>query len=103
MLLITPLFGQSGFFRHYGNNDEVITWKHFPHYRSFVMGIHRLMFNDLLLPRIGCWTNRLVNGDLTRHEARVTPLMMSSPLTAILLSYTGVVLPRNLDKSLWLI
>ena len=63
-------------------HDDVIKWKHFPRYWSFVRGIHRSPVNSrhkgqwrgaLMFYLICAWTNRWVNnreaGDLRRHQA----------------------------------
>ena len=63
-------------------HDDVIKWKHFPHYWPFVRGIHRgpvnslhkdqwrgaLMFS-LICARIKGWVNNCEAGDLRRHLA----------------------------------
>ena len=61
-------------------HDEVIKWKHFPRYWSFVRGIHRSPVNSphkgqwrgtLMFSLVCTWTNGWVNtcraGDLRRH------------------------------------
>ena len=74
------------------HHDDVIIWKHFPGYWSFVRGIHRWPVNSphkgqwreaLMFSFICAWTNRWVNngdaGDLRRHRAHygVTVMMKS--------------------------
>ena len=62
-------------------HDDVIKWKHFPRYWSFVQGIHRSPVNSLhkgqwrgalMFYLIWTWTNGWVNnretGDLIRHR-----------------------------------
>ena len=62
-------------------HDDVIKWKHFPRYWSFVWGIHRSPVNSthkgqwrrvLMFYLICAWTNGWVNtrdvGDLRRHR-----------------------------------
>ena len=64
------------------NHDNVIKWKHFPHYWPFVRGIHRWPVNSphkgqwrgaLMFSLICAWINSWVNnrgaGDLKRHHA----------------------------------
>ena len=62
------------------SHDDVIKWKHFPHYWPFVRGIHRspvnsphkgqwrgvLMFS-LICAWANCWANHRDAGDLRRH------------------------------------
>ena len=63
-------------------HDDVIKWKHFPHYWPFVRGIHRWPVNSphkgqwcgaLLFFFICAWMNGCVNnreaGDLRRHHS----------------------------------
>ena len=63
-------------------HDDVIKWKHFPRYWSFVRGIHRSPVNSphkgqwreaLMVSLICAWTNGIINnrdsGDLRRHRA----------------------------------
>ena len=73
----------------YGNHDDVIKWKHFPHYWPFVRGIHRspvnsphkgqwrgaLMFS-LICARINGWVNNREAGDLRRHQAHCDVIVM---------------------------
>ena len=62
-------------------HDDVIKWKHFPHYWPFVRGIHQWPMNSpdkgqwqraLMFSLICVWTNRWVNsrdaGDFRRHR-----------------------------------
>ena len=64
------------------SHDDVIKWKHFPRYWSFVRGIHRSLVNSphkgqwrrvLMFSLICAWTNGWVNnrgaGDLRHHCA----------------------------------
>ena len=64
------------------NQEDVIKWKHFPHYWPFVRGIHRSPVNSphkgqwrgaLMFSLICIWINGWVNnrqaGDLRRHHA----------------------------------
>ena len=66
----------------YASHDDVIKWKHFPHYWPFVLGIHRSPMNSphkgqwcgaLMFSLICAWINGWVNkgkaGDLRRHGA----------------------------------
>ena len=62
-------------------HDDIIKWKHFPHYWPFVWGIHRSPVNSLhkgqwrgalMFSLICAWTNGWLNnretGDLRRHH-----------------------------------
>ena len=74
-------------------HDDVIIWKHFPRYWSFVRRIHRspvnsphkdqwrgaLMFS-LICAWINVWVNDLEAGDLRRHRARYIVTVMSNDL-----------------------
>ena len=70
-------------------NDDVIKWKHFPHYWPFVRGIHRSPVNSphkgqwrgaLMFSLIRVWINGLVNnreaGDLGRYRAHYDVIVM---------------------------
>ena len=81
--LFSALLYQDAFIsQHEIFHDEVIKWKHFPHYWPFVRGIHRSPVNSphkgqwcwaLMFSLIGNWINGWVNnceaGDLRRHRA----------------------------------
>ena len=60
-------------------HDDVIKWKHFPHYWPFVWGIHRPLVNS---PHKDQWTNGWVNnrdaGDLRRHRAHYDVIVMNT-------------------------
>ena len=70
-------------------HDDVIIWKHFPHYWPFVPGIHRspvnsphkgqwrgaLMFS-LICARINSWINNREAGDLRHHRAHYDVIVM---------------------------
>ena len=70
-------------------HDDVIKWKHFPHYWPFVRGIHRspvnsphkgpwrgaLMFT-LICARINGWVNNREAGDLRRYCAHYDVIVM---------------------------
>ena len=70
-------------------HDDVIKWKHFPRYWSFVRGIHRspvnfthkgqwrgaLMFSFICPWRNG-WVNYREAGDLRRHRAHYDVILM---------------------------
>ena len=73
----------------YSNHDDVIKWKHFPRYWSFVWGIRRSPVNSLhkckwhgalLFSLICAWINGWVNnresGDLGRHHAHYDVTVM---------------------------
>ena len=73
--------------------DDVIKWKHFPRYWSFVRGIHRppvnsphkghwrgaLMFS-LICARINRWVNNGEASDLRRHRAHYDVIVMTSKI-----------------------
>ena len=72
-------------------HDDVIKWKHFPHYWPFVWGIHRSPVNSphkdqwrgtLMFSLICIWINGWVNnseaGDLRRHRAHYGVIVMNS-------------------------
>ena len=72
----------SGYPRDYVYHDDVIKWKHFPHYWPFVRGIHRSPVNSphkdqwrgalvfsLICTRINGWVNNGEAGDLRRKRA----------------------------------
>ena len=72
------------------NHDDVIKWKHFPRYWSFVRGIHRSPVNSphkgqwrgaLMFSLICAWINRWVNnretGDLRRHHVHYDVIIMA--------------------------
>ena len=72
-----------------GNHDDVIKWKHFPHYWPFVRGIHRSPVNSphkgqwpgaliftLICARINGWVNNREAGDLRRHRAHYDVTVM---------------------------
>ena len=63
-------------------HDDVIKWKHFPRYWSFVRGIHRspvnsphkgrwrgALMHSLICARTNGWVNNRDAGDLRRHRA----------------------------------
>ena len=70
-------------------HDDIIKWKHFPRYWSFVRGIHRspvnsphkgqwrgaLMFT-LICVRINGWANTRGAGDLRRHRPHCDVIVM---------------------------
>ena len=66
-------------------HDDVIKWKHFPRYRSFVRGIHRSPVNSphkghwrgaLMFSLIWAWTNSWVNYNIPNCMKEVTWLML---------------------------
>ena len=70
-------------------HDDVIKWKHFPHYWPFVRGIHRLPHKSqwrgaLMFSLICVWINDWVNnreaGDLRRYRAHYVVTVMLYPL-----------------------
>ena len=72
-------------------HDDVIKWKHFPHYWPFMRGIHRspvnsphkgqwrgaLMFS-LICTRINGWVNNGEAGDLRRHRTHYDVIEMKN-------------------------
>ena len=69
--------------------DDIIKWRHFPHYWPFVRGIHRSQVNSphkgqwrgaLMFSLICAWINSGVNnreaGDLRRYLARYDVIVM---------------------------
>ena len=69
--------------------DDVIKWKHFPHYWPFVYGIHRSPVNSphkgqwrgalmysLICARINGWVNNREAIDLRRHRAHYDAIVM---------------------------
>ena len=77
---------------HACKHDDVIKWKHFPHYWPFVWGIHRPPVNSLhksqwrrafVFSLICAWTHGWVNncraGDLRRHRAHYDVTVMDKP------------------------
>ena len=73
-----------------GTHEDVIRWKHFPRYWSFVRGIHWSPVNSpqkgqwrgaLMFSLIWAWTNGWVNnrnaGDLRHHRAHYDVIVMS--------------------------
>ena len=70
-------------------HDDVIKWKHFPHYWPFVRGIHRSQVNSphkgqwrgvlmfsLVLAWINGWVKNRESGDLRRHQANYDVIVM---------------------------
>ena len=66
-------------------HDDVIKWKHFPRYWSFVRGIHRSPVNSphtgqwrgaLICAWINGWVNNGQAGDLRRHRAHYDVIVM---------------------------
>ena len=71
-------------------HDDVIKWKHFPHYWPFVRRIHRSTVNSphkgqwrgawvfpLICAWINVWANNREAGDLRRHRAHYEVTVMS--------------------------
>ena len=78
--------------RYPSQQDDVIKWKHFPRYWSFVRGIHRSPVNSprtgqrrgaLIFSLICAWTSICVNnrdaGDLIRRCAHYDVILMKGP------------------------
>ena len=82
------------FFVSISIHDDVIKWKHFPHYWPFVRGIHRSPVNSplkgqwrgalmffLIFVWINGWVNNREAGDLRRYRAHydVTLMLATTP------------------------
>ena len=77
-------------------HDDVSKWKHFPHYRLFVRGIHRspansprkvqryraLMFS-FICAGINGWVNSREAGDLRRHYSLYDVTVMATAFSEI--------------------
>ena len=80
-------------------HDDVMKWKHFPRYWSFVRRIHRghrwiLRTNDqwrgaLIFSLINGWVNNREAGDLRRYRAHYDVTVMESKCCSPNLSVTG--------------
>ena len=81
---------------HLKFHDDVIKWKHFPHYWPVVRGIHRSPVNSphkgqwrgaLILPLICVWINGWVNnheaGDWRRYPAHYDVTVMLLPFCPV--------------------
>ena len=79
---------------YWTHHDDVIKWKHFPHYWPFVRGIHRWPMNSphkgqwrgsLMFSLICVWINGWLNngeaGDLRRHRVHYDVTVMQSHLS----------------------
>ena len=90
------------------HHDDVIKWKHFPHYWPFVRGIHRSPVNSLhkgqwhkalMFSLISAWINDWVNnrepGDLRCHHVHCD-------VTVMCMMHTTFVPNRN-ENSYWLL
>ena len=77
------------------HHDDVIKWKHFPHYWPFVRGIHRSPVNSphkgqwrgaLMFSLICVWINDWINnreaGDLRRYRAQYDVIVITTPARA---------------------
>ena len=80
----------TGFVSHHVSHDDIIKWKHFPHYWPFVQGFHRSPANSphkgqwrgaLMFSLIWAWMNDWVNnreaGDLRCHRTHYDVTAMS--------------------------
>ena len=77
-------------YRHFlTKHDDVIKWKHFLHYWTFVQGIHRLTMNSLHIGQwrgalmfsficiwINSWVNNREAGDLRRYRVHCDIIVM---------------------------
>ena len=94
------------------NHDDVIKWKHFPRYWTFVRGIHRSPVNSshkgqwreaLIFTLICVWINGCVNnreaGDLRRYCAHygVTVMLVSARYTLVVLKSTHIIFMPTLN------
>ena len=83
-------------------HDDVITWKHFPHYWPFVRGFHRSPVNSphkgqwlgallfsLICARINGWVNNGGAGDLRRYRTYYDVIVMGNGISVIALSVPG--------------
>ena len=81
------------------HHDDVIKWKHFPHYWPFVRGIHWSLVNSLhkgqlsgalmfslKCARINGWVNSGEAGDLRHHHAHYDITLMTIKLMNIRVS-----------------
>ena len=90
VIFVSQLFAENkGFLIPAGCNDDVIKWKHFPRYWSFLWGIHwspvdsphkgqwrwALMFS-LISAWINGWVNNREASDLRRHRAHYNVTVM---------------------------
>ena len=68
-------------------NDDVIKWKNFPRYWSFVNSPHKGQWGGALMFSLICtWTNRVNNRDvchLRRHRAYYDVIMMDKTITML--------------------
>ena len=77
---------------HVRHQDDVIKWKHFPHYWPFVRGIHRspvnsphkgqwrgALMSSLICDWINSWVNNREAGDLRRYMAHYDVIVMTRP------------------------
>ena len=107
--------------KKYAYHDDVIKWKHFPHYWPFVRGIHRspvnsphkgqwrgaLMFS-LICVWINGWGNNGEAGDMRRHRAHYDVTVMWFPFCCVLLWYPFPAwlihchLPVKLPSTIWI-
>ena len=75
---------------YHGLHDDVIKWKHFPHYWPFLRGIHRSLVNSphkgqwrgalmfsLICVWINSWENSRKAGDLRRYGAHYDVIVMN--------------------------
>ena len=89
-------------------HDGVIKWKHFPHYWSFVRGIHRSPVNSphkgqwrgaLVFSLICAWTNDCASnrdaGDLRRHRAHYDVTVIVFFWQSVPISYCRLPFPSS--------
>ena len=93
-------------------HDYVIKWNHFPHYWTFVQGIHRSPVNSpykgqwrgaLMFSLICTWINRRVNireaGDLRRHHAHYDVIVMWFGCALFHMVIWGLWCPRPISQA----
>ena len=90
------------------HHDDVIKWKHFPHCRPFVRGIHRSPVNSphkgqwrgalmffLICVWINGWVNNREAGDLRRYRAHYDVIVMRSKGKSQQSPHTSSLHPSN--------
>ena len=97
------------------NHDDVIKWRYFPGYWSFVWGIHRLLVNSphkgqwhgaLMFSLIyACWISGWVNncesGDLTRHCTHFDIIVMCSSFSILAVIFKHILMFHSEAKIKW--
>ena len=96
------------------SHDDVIRWKHFPHYWPFVRGIHRLPVNSphkgqwrgaLMFSLVCVWMHGWVNtgeaGDLRRHRAHYGVTVMPCILGSRVVGGGVIMIPPVTGEESW--